>query len=224
MSPTGANGETRHARPPPVVWGVALALIVLPVLALAVSSPPASSPRREQARFQSPEWNGPMSSWADWDRRVEGANRFVLADYVPRAGGPRVSVFLVRYASPDHVAETSLSVTGFLPAADWIPVDRTSLKSSLPAGEASSVQRTIAADPTGLRWVFVHWYQVGDRSYDSALRARLAFIAARLSGARVPFGLVVLGGACARDCEAASRSVQSLAAQSGAELIKQIAE
>lgn len=224
---SGASEQAgaRLAGPPPRgAWVSVLVMMAVPALAAVASIPPPAAARADAARFRSADWSGPVSSWSEWATQAVGAQRLVVADYLPRGGGPRVSVFLARYASPEHVGQTLLSVTGFLPAPDW--ASGGSVVQAAPwAGRApTSVRRAIATDPTGIKWVFVYWYQVGERTYNSAARARLAFTAGRLGGGSGPFALVVLGSVCAENCESEIRMVNALAAQAGPGLTAQILE
>jgi EpsI family protein len=201
----------------------ALPLLIAPAMAMLIAPGETSAAPAQSATFSARQWRGPMASWASWAADAHGAQRHIVSDYLT-FGGARVTVFVARYASPERETATFLSVTGFLPAADWDLQETDRYQVLSFEGGGTFARRSIARDRTGAPWVFVHWFQVGDRIYDSAWRARLNFSRLRLAGDPPPFVLLVFASPCAGDCVAETSAAGTLAGAASAAFIAQILE
>jgi hypothetical protein len=191
------------------------------VFEFGTTRPPQAQPP-EFAGFSSPQWQGPMASWASWTAEPGASTRRIVADYAA-AGGVRVTVLVARYASPEGAPDLPLSVTGYLPAPAWQPQGGESV--GITSGGLSLVaRRDRLRDPAGRAWVFLHWFQLGDRSHDSALRARLDWWRQSLMGHPPPFLALTFASECAGDCAPETAMVSTLASASAATLMDQMGQ
>ncbi len=217
-------GEKSSAagRPHAAVWSAALCVFVAPAYLVIGAANKAAPLAPELATFSEPSWVGPMSSWASWTVDPGSATRRIVADYAT-TDGRRISVVVARYDPPEKAPELSLSVSGFLPGKDWLTLSGEKQELS-GASAARTVRRELLRDPQGRTWVFLHWFQIGGRTYDSALQARVAWSLRDAAGGAPPFLALVFASECSKDCVAASAAVSTLAATASAPLIAQIGD
>lgn len=214
--PTSAPGG-----PGAGAW-IATMLALLAPAYVAFGAARASLPRPpEFAVFSAPSWTGPMSSWAPWTSDAGSATRRIVADYA--SAGGRVSVVIARYDPPEKAPELALSVRGFLPAEGWLALSREKLALTR-GGTPVTARREILRDPQGRTWVFLHWFQVGNRAYDSALRARADWSLRQAVGTPPPFVTLIFASECSKDCVAASAAVSTLAGAASAPLMAQMGD
>ena len=205
------------------VWLPTPLLLLGPALLVftAARADPVRAP--EFATFASPPWDGPMASWAAWTTEPGAATRRVVADYAT-GQGQRISVVAARYEPPEKAAELQLSVSGFQPGRDWQTLDGGPFTLTPASGARIEARRELLRDPAGKNWVFLHWYQLGARSYPSALRARLDWSLRSMAGAPPPFVALIFSSECAGDCAAETVSVSSLASAAAASFTAQMGD
>jgi EpsI family protein len=209
-------------RPDAGVWIAALLVLVAPAYSMLGAARAVMPQPPEFAAFSAPAWIGPMSSWAPWTSDAGSATRRIVADYAS-ADGRRVSVVVARYDAPERAPELALSVSGFLPSAGWSALNREVLAMTSD-GTPITARRAVLRDPQGRTWVFLHWFQVGNRYYDSALRARAAWSLRQAAGSAPPFVILIFASECSKDCVAAGAAVGTLAGAASAPLIAQMGD
>ena len=198
-------------------------LLLAPALLVFATARAVPARAPEFAAFSSPSWHGPMASWAAWTSEPGAATRRVVADYAT-VQGHRISVVAARYQTPEKAAELQLSVSGFLPGPDWQSLDSGPFTLNTASGARVEAGRELLRDPAGKNWVFLHWYQLGARSYRSALRARLEWSLRSAAGAAPPFVALIFSSECAADCAAETASVNSLASAAAASFTAQMGD
>jgi exosortase len=223
--PTWAHGTqpaSGRARPRPGHAMALLCVFIAPAFMTFGTAGPSAAQAPEFAAFSARPWSGPMSSWAAWTTDPGSATRRIVADYATE-DGRRISVVVARYDPPEKAPELPLSVKGFLPSEEWVALSGETRAQISGTGRVDA-RHDILRDAQGRTWLFLHWFQVGERAYDSALPARIDWSMRHLAGSAPPFLALIFASECSKDCAAASAAVSTLAGAASASLIAQVGD
>ncbi len=161
-----------------------------------------------------PGWRGPLRADERWKPQYPQADRTLRTAY-ERDGG-RVEAFVATYGYQAQGKEMVGYGNDLLGRGGWRRVS-SGVSAGDPAARRPATAQETVVDGYGQRWLLLHFYDVGGRTFSTGMTSKLYYPLALVAG-RTDSRIVAVATRCEADCTLARARVESFVRDAGDEL------